>query len=245
MAMPVGRGLRPKGSISGRVLLIALPNGTIETTIIAPIGRIIWPWFTGPPQKGAEPTKKSGRRSDQIPEIAYTEINCDVSETRPMPEITLLGWIHTIIAVIALIAGFYTLAIYKVITPEHKTGQLYLTCTLITAVTALMIYKHGGFGPGHSLAVLTLLALLGGFVVTKIRVFAQIAEYFQAFCYSATLLFHMIPAITDGLLRLPPGDPVLSNPQDPILKKFYLAFLVIFLVGYAIQFQWLKKQYKT
>ncbi len=162
-----------------------------------------------------------------------------------MPDITLLGWIHTIIAIIALITGFYTLAIYKVITPEQKTGQIYLICTVITAVTALMIYKHGAFGPGHRLAVLTLLAFFGGFVVTKIRVFGKTAEYIQALCFSGTLLFHMIPAITEGLLRLPPRDPILTNPRDPILEKFYLAFLVVFLVGYVMQFLWLRKQNKS
>lgn len=161
-----------------------------------------------------------------------------------MPEITLLGWIHTIIAIIALIAGFYTLAVYKVITQEQKTGRLYLLCTFIAAVTALMIYKHGGFGPGHGLAVLTLLALVGGFAVTKIPALAKIAEYFQAFCFSATLLFHMIPAITDGLLRLPVGNPVLTDRHDPVLKKFYLAFLVVFLIVYVMQLLWLKKQRK-
>jgi uncharacterized membrane protein len=160
----------------------------------------------------------------------------------PVPEITLLGWIHTIIAIIALVAGFYTLAVYKVITPAQKTGQLYLVCTLIAAATALMIYKHGGFGPAHALAVLTLLALAGGFVVKKISVLAGSAKYLEAFCYSGTLLFHMIPAITDGLLRLPVGNPMLSDPHDPLLRKFYLAFLLIFLVGYVLQFRWLKKQ---
>jgi uncharacterized membrane protein len=161
-----------------------------------------------------------------------------------MPEMTLLGWIHTIIAIIALLSGFYTLVVYKVITPEQKSGRLYLLCTFIAAVTALMIYKHGGFGPGHALAVLTLLALAGGFVVPKIPALAKIADYFRALCFSGTLLFHMIPAITDGLLRLPVGDPVLTDPQDPLLKKFYLAFLVIFLVGYVMQFLWLKKHRK-
>ena len=161
-----------------------------------------------------------------------------------MPEMTLLGWIHTIIAIIALLSGFYTLVVYKVITPEQKSGRLYLLCTFIAAVTALMIYKHGGFGPGHALAVLTLLALAGGFVVTKIPALAKIADYFRALCFSGTLLFHMIPAITDGLLRLPVGNPVLTDPQDPLLKKFYLAFLVIFLVGYVMQFLWLKKHRK-
>jgi uncharacterized membrane protein len=159
-----------------------------------------------------------------------------------MPEITLLGWIHTIIAVVALLAGFYTLATRKIITPHQKSGQLYLLCTFIAAVTALMIYKHGGFGPAHGLAVLTLLALAAGLLVTKIAAFGSVSVYLQAFCFSATLLFHMIPAITDGLLRLPVGDPVLTNPLDPMLRKFYLAFLVMFLVGYALQVRWLRQQ---
>lgn len=162
-----------------------------------------------------------------------------------MPEITLLGWIHTVIAIIALIAGFYTLAVYKVIKPEHRSGQLYLVCTLIaaiTAITALMIYQHGGFGPAHALAVLTLLALCGGFAVTRIPALSKIAEYFQALCFSGTLLFHMIPAITDGLLRLPVADPVLTDPEDPLLKMFYLLFVATFVVGYVLQVVWIKKQ---
>lgn len=159
-----------------------------------------------------------------------------------MPEITLLGWIHTLIAIVALLAGFYTLAVRNVITPQHKSGQLYLLCTFIAAVTALMIYKHGGFGPAHGLAVLTLLALAAGLLVTRIPMLDKPAPYFEAFCFSATLLFHMIPAITDGLLRLPVGNPLLTDPEAPLLKTFYLVFLVIFLVGFAMQVVWLKKR---
>lgn len=159
-----------------------------------------------------------------------------------MPEIILIGWVHTIIAIIALISGFYSLAVYKIITEKETTGLVYLVCTLITAVTALMIYQHGGFGAAHGLAVLTLLALAGGFLVKKIPLFEKIADYLQAWCYSATLLFHMIPAITDGLLRLPVGDPFLTDPHDPLLKQFYGLFLLIFLVGYVFQFLWLRKQ---
>lgn len=159
-----------------------------------------------------------------------------------MPEITPLGWLHTILGITAVLTGFYTLAVYKVIKLSQFTGKIYLFCTLIAAVTALMIFKHGGFGPAHALAVLTLLALLGGFLVTKISLLSKIAPYFQAFCYTGTLLFHMIPAITDGLLRLPVGAPVLDSPEAPLLKQFYLAFLIIFIVGYICQFFWLRKQ---
>ena len=161
-----------------------------------------------------------------------------------MPEMTILGWFHTIIAIIALIAGFYTLAINKLITLEHKSGQIYLVCTLIAATTALMIYNQGGFGPAHVLAVLTILALFAGFIVTKISIFSKIADYFQAFCFSATLLFHMVPAITDGLLRLPVGDPYLKTIHDPLLKQFYLLFVIIFLLGYVLQFFWINNRAK-
>ncbi|MEP6390780.1 MAG: hypothetical protein ABJ056_12730 [Halioglobus sp.] len=158
-----------------------------------------------------------------------------------MPEVILLGWIHTIIAIAALIAGFYTLAVYRVIEPNQKMGKLYLICTFLAAATALMIYQRGTFGPAHGLAVLTLLALAGGLLVTRISVLSQIAPYFQAFCFSGTLLFHMIPAITDGLLRLPVGDPVLTDIEAPLLKMFYLVFVVVFIVGWVLQCFWLKK----
>ena len=162
-----------------------------------------------------------------------------------MPDITLLGWFHTIIAIIALLAGFYTLTVYKIISLENKTGKVYLSFTLIAAISALMIYNQGGFGPAHILAVLTILALLAGFLVTKIPLLSKISAYFQAFCYSGTLLFHMLPAITDGLLRLPVNDPVLSTFHDPLLRKFYLLFVVLFLVGYVLQFLWIKKREKN
>lgn len=162
-----------------------------------------------------------------------------------MPEISLLGWFHTIIAIIALLAGFYSLAAYKLINPAQRTSQVYLLCTFIAAATALMIYQQGGFGPAHMLAVLTLLALFGGFAVTKIAFFRPIADYFQAFCFTGTVLFHMLPAITDGLLRLPVGDPVLTDIHDPILKQFYLLFLIIFVVGFTAQFFWIRKNKNT
>jgi len=159
-----------------------------------------------------------------------------------VPEITLLGWFHTIIAIIALLAGFYTLAAHKIISLQNKTGQVYLGFTLIAAISALMIYNQGGFGPAHILAVLTLCALLAGYLVSKIPRISKVAAYIQAFCYSATLLFHMLPAITDGLLRLPVHDPILTTFHDPLLRKFYILFVIIFVVGSVLQFLWIKKR---
>jgi hypothetical protein len=76
----------------------------------------------------------------------------------------------------------------------------------------------------------------------KIKLFGSFSKYFQALGYTSTLLFHMIPAITDFLRRLPVGDPFVDSLEDPLLVSFQLAFLLIFFVGIIAQIFWLKKQ---
>jgi len=159
-----------------------------------------------------------------------------------MPEMTLLGWFHTVVGVVALISGFYTIFKYKVISLEEATGKLYLISTLIVAGSALGIYNQGGFGIAHMLAVLTLIALLGGVIMEKGKLFGSFSKYFQALGYTSTLLFHMIPAITDFLRRLPVGDPFIDSFEDPLLMNFHLSFLLIYLIGLIAQIFWLKKQ---
>ena len=159
-----------------------------------------------------------------------------------MPEIIPIGWFHTAMGVLALISGAFTLARFKEILLQTRSGQVYLVSTLITAGTALVIYQHGAFGPAHALAVMTLLALAVGTVAATTRLFGKLSRYVQAISYSVTLLFHCIPAITDGLLRLPVGDPFLKSIEDPILKTSYLVLLGVFLVGVTLQLRWIYRQ---
>jgi len=159
-----------------------------------------------------------------------------------MPEITPLGWFHTVIGITALISGFYSLAKRKEITLQFRAGQIYLVATLITAMSALGIFQHGSFGAAHALAILTLLGLSIGTLAATTGIFGKLSRYVQAAGYSATLLFHMIPAITDFMLRIPAGDPFLTSIEDPILKMSYLVLLVLFLVGLGFQFSWIRRQ---
>ena len=159
-----------------------------------------------------------------------------------MPEMIPLGWFHTILGIGAVLSGFYTLINHKVISLAQPSGKLYVLLTLIVAGTALGIYNQGGFGIAHNLAVLTLVALAGGVLMEKTKLFGGFSQYCQALGYSSTLLFHMIPAITDFLRRLPVGDPFIDTLEDPLLRQFHLAFLVIFVVGFAAQVLWLRKQ---
>ncbi len=159
-----------------------------------------------------------------------------------MPEITPLGWFHTLMGIVALVSGAYTLVTFREITLQTRSGQIYLATTLVTAATALAIYQHGVFGPGHALAVMTLLALGGGTLAAVTTLFGKLSRYLQAVGYSATLLFHCIPAVTDGLMRLPVGNPVVSSIDDPILMTCYLVLLVLFLIGITLQLRWIHRQ---
>tara|TARA_B100000787_G_scaffold89235_1_gene65977 strand:+ start:598 stop:1080 length:483 start_codon:yes stop_codon:yes gene_type:complete len=158
-----------------------------------------------------------------------------------MPEMSLYGWFHTIMGIVALLTGLYSLIKYKVINSQNTSAKIFLISTLIAAVTALTLYKQGGFGVGHILAVLTLLALMVGRINEKGLFFGWLAPYFQAICYTSLFLFHSIPAITDGLRRLPVGDPVITTFDDPLLMSFYAAFLLIYLVVLVLQMLWIKR----
>lgn len=163
-----------------------------------------------------------------------------------MPEITIFGWFHTIIGIVALLSGVYSLIKFRVIRYTDATGKIYLICTLLAAASALGLYNATGeFNKAHILAILTLAALAAGRVAETTNLFRQFSVYIQAISYTATFLFHMIPAITDGLMRLPVTDPIVKDVEDPLLKQFYLAFLLSYLVVLALQLLWLKKQKKA
>ena len=159
-----------------------------------------------------------------------------------MPEIIPLGWFHIVMGVIALVSGVLSLVKFKEISLRTRSGQIYLVTTLITAGTALAIFQHGKFTPAHVLAILTLGALAVGLMAEKMKPFGKFSRHLQAISYSATLLFHSIPAVTDGLLRLPAGDPVLKSIEDPVLKMSYLALLVTYLIGVSLQLRWINRQ---
>ena len=63
-----------------------------------------------------------------------------------MPEMTALGWFHTVIGILSLASGLISFVQFKLIAWSHRPGQIYLICTLITALSALGIYNQGGFG---------------------------------------------------------------------------------------------------
>jgi hypothetical protein len=158
-------------------------------------------------------------------------------------DISFIGWIHTLIALIAILSGAYSLKKYTIIESKNFSAKIFIVTTIIAAITALLIYKRG-FGVGHLLAIITLLAVIFGYINERGLFFGFLTPYFQTVSYSALFLFHMIPGITEILRRFPPDNPIVidSNVDHPILISFYITFFISYLIITTNQIIWLQKR---
>jgi hypothetical protein len=131
--------------------------------------------------------------------------------------LTPLGTFHTAISLIAVVAGLIALIRDKEISPGIRIGKIYVITTVVSCVTGLGIFQHGGVGKPHVLSIITL-AVLG---------VAAVAGH--------STLFHFIPGITETSPRLPPGAPLVPNADAPALQVATGVLFVAFLIGATLQ----------
>ena len=63
-----------------------------------------------------------------------------------MPEITLIGWFHTVIGIASILLGFYSFFSFKLLSWNKIPSRVYLVLTFITAVIFLFaIYFLNNF----------------------------------------------------------------------------------------------------
>jgi len=148
--------------------------------------------------------------------------------------LTYLGVVHTLISLVALVAGAWALARDKSINPDGGLGKTYVWATALTCLTGFGIFRHGGFGPPHMLGIITLLVLALAAVAWRGKLGAASA-YVATASYSLTFFFHLIPGFTETFTRLPAGAPLFTGPDDPRLQKLIGVVFVIFLVGVTVQ----------
>ena len=158
-------------------------------------------------------------------------------------DISFIGWIHTLIALLAIGSGAYSLKKHTIIETKNLSAKIFVFATVVAAITALLIYKRG-FGVGHLLAIVTLLAVIFGYINERGLFFGFLAPYLQTISYSALFLFHMVPGITEVLRRFPRDNPIVldSNIDHPILISFYITFFISYLIITTNQIIWLKKR---
>ena len=150
-------------------------------------------------------------------------------------EISLIGWIHTVLGTLAILVALFIIVTKGYIKSTNNLGKFYIIATLITASTALMLYKNGGFNLAHILAIFTIVAIFLGISSEKYNIFG-LSKYVQAMSYTGSILFHLIPGIAEVNKRLPINNPMGLSVLDPINIRYYLIFTVI--IGLTIMIQW-------
>jgi len=149
--------------------------------------------------------------------------------------LTSLGIFHTAISLVAVAAGLVALVRDRRITWSNRIGKVYVAMTVLTCVTSLGIFQHGGFGKPHVLAIITLAVIGLALAAGSTALFGRASRYVETVSYSATFLFHLIPGITESTTRLPPGAPLLANADAPALQTATAVLLVLFLAGATLQ----------
>jgi uncharacterized membrane protein len=156
--------------------------------------------------------------------------------------LTTLGVFHTAVSLVAVAAGAIALIRSKEISSKNQIGKLFVITTVITCLTGFGIFQHGGFGKPHELGIITLVVLAIAGIAEYTRTFGRVSRYVAVVSYSATFVFHWIPAVTETTTRLPPGVPLAANAEAPGLQAATGGLLLLFAIGAALQIRRLRRE---
>ncbi len=150
-------------------------------------------------------------------------------------QLTPLGLFHTLVSLVAVVLGVLAIVRDKGVSPKTPIGRAYLAALVVTTMTGLPIFRRGAIEPPHVLGILTLVVLAIAAVAEKTQVFGRATAYVKTICYSMTLLFMLIPTVTETLTRVPPGAPLVAGPDAPIFMVLNPIMILAFLIGVTMQ----------
>lgn len=122
--------------------------------------------------------------------------------------IGIIGWLHTLASAYALYIGAVVLWRMKGGTLHRSAGRRYLYASVFANLSALAIYRMGGFNIFHVLAIATLLSLAVAFVTAyrrsprtgwlRIHLTAIIFSYYQLVGGLINELFVRLPVLKES-----------------------------------------------
>lgn len=149
-----------------------------------------------------------------------------------LPELSALGWFHTLGSLPALPIGLILLFRHGRIDPSSRWGQAYLLFMFIGAITGVLVIRDA---PGVLISVLALGSLVVGATVRFATLLGRHRTWIETVAMSTSLFTLLLPSATETLTRLPAGDPIAASPQAPLVVAIQLALLVGLVVGVTLQ----------
>ena len=144
-------------------------------------------------------------------------------------DITILGWVHSLIGLAAIGSGLLCLFKYKFITLDKPIGEFYIWSTFITAISSMFLFNAtGSFNVAHLLSIAIILMILYALYVHKFTTNAFFFGYTKHLALTGTVYFSLIPTTGEVLTRWPGSG--ITEIDDPAITSTLLVFTVIFFV---------------
>lgn len=152
--------------------------------------------------------------------------------------ISPLGWVHTLGSLPAIPLAAYMFARHGRIVPRSIPGVAYFVSMMAGAVTVFLVaHQPVSYGIGAA----TILFLLAGYGVGRIRLLGRAGRYLETFFLSLTAFLLMVPTVSEVLRRVPDGHPLVTDLRSPLLLGAQASLLVLLIVGLTAQFIYLRR----
>lgn len=149
-----------------------------------------------------------------------------------LPELSALGWFHTLGSLPALPIGLMLLLRHGRIDPAGSWGRLYLLFMFTGAISGVLVIRDA---PGVLISILSLGSLLVGSTVRFASLLGRHRPWIETAAMSTSFFTLLLPSLTETLTRLPAGNPVADSPQAPLVVALQLGLLIALVVGVTLQ----------
>ncbi|MFJ6024122.1 hypothetical protein ACIQC9_05945 [Brevundimonas sp. NPDC092305] len=149
-----------------------------------------------------------------------------------LPELSPLGWFHTLGSLPAVPIGLALMIRHGRIDPASLWGKIYLLFMFIGAISGVLVIRDA---PGVAISILSLGSLVVGSLVRFATPLGRHRGWIETVAMSTSLFTLLLPSVTETLTRLPAGNPVADSPQAPLVVAFQLTLLVALIVVITLQ----------
>ena len=154
-------------------------------------------------------------------------------------DISPLGWLHTMGSLPAIPLAIYMLVKHGRVAPNTMAGRAYFWFMLLGALT---VYPIAHQSISSIVATITLGVVLLGYGIAKWPITKRFGKYVETVLLSISIFMLMVPTVSESLRRLPVGDPIVTNLDDPLLLGVQSVLLIALILGIPLQLRALYKQ---
>lgn len=160
--------------------------------------------------------------------------------------LSLIGWLHTLCSIFAMLAGAVALFAAKGSVNHRRWGLWYVYIMLLTNVSALLIYASGQFNVFHWMAVGTLaMLLLGWYAAPRQRSMSWAVTHLSCMIWSYYMLYGGL--INEVFLRIPALRNIspMYGADSLIFGMLQMVVLFTFLILWFFYLVRTQRAYKT